>query len=590
MSFEIGWGKSPINFGHQGYAMNGYGMPHHQATDQRTPLFARTLVITDASARTAILCCLDMAMVNYAMRVAAVAACSDLLGERFWESGFVLTCTHTHSSPGGCGHEAMYNFVTPGFQQAHVDAVVAAIAESVTQALAVSQPANLHLTRGRIPTSVDVAWNRSLTAYNRNPEVSALEPSQTNLGIDREMTTLSVESDDQIAAIFSLFGVHATALGNHLHSLDGDNKGYASAHAEQVLEGSGEPSPVAIFAQSTAGDVSPHFHGPGQVKRRTAIRTSGDPAYAKRNGELQAEQALLMVNNAERVEISGSLDAVLIYEDFTSIEVEPALSGGVEGARTVDPCHGAAFFAGTPVDGLGAPALIGVAAKLLASSLRKRRLAGSKRGSEEDHRYYQQLYAAQDPKAVVLESGRKLTLGKPLSAAPVPAFVDASVAQMTHEARIGALDTSPLVPTVLPVQILRIGQMALLCCPGEVTTIAGARMRDCVRSQLGTQGVEEVLLLTYSNDYMGYVTTAEEYEQQNYEGGHTIFGKWTLAGFQTMFIRAASMLGRSPEDRLEAEMLRPPAVNPEELALRSNLAPRRSKRQAEHLTHQHTGQ
>lgn len=29
-----------------------------------------------------------------------------------------------------------------------------------------------------------------------------------------------------------------------------------------------------------------------------------------------------MVNNAERVEISGSLDAVLIYEDFTSIEVE----------------------------------------------------------------------------------------------------------------------------------------------------------------------------------------------------------------------------------------------------------------------------
>lgn len=54
MSFEIGWGKSPINFGHQGYAMNGYGMPHHQATDQRTPSFACTLVITDASARTAI--------------------------------------------------------------------------------------------------------------------------------------------------------------------------------------------------------------------------------------------------------------------------------------------------------------------------------------------------------------------------------------------------------------------------------------------------------------------------------------------------------------------------------------------------------
>ena len=45
--------------------------------------------------------------------------------------------------------------------------------------------------------------------------------------------------------------------------------------------------------------------------------------------------------------------------------------------------------------------------------------------------------------------------------------------------------------------------------------------------------MRQVLLCTYANDYMGYVTTNEEYQEQCYEGGHTIFGQWTLAAFQT---------------------------------------------------------
>ena len=41
---------------------------------------------------------------------------------------------------------------------------------------------------------------------------------------------------------------------------------------------------------------------------------------------------------------------------------------------------------------------------------------------------------------------------------------------------------------------------------------------------------------------MGYVTTYEEYQQQAYEGGHTLFGQWTLAACQSKFKLLAEQL------------------------------------------------
>ena len=50
-----------------------------------------------------------------------------------------------------------------------------------------------------------------------------------------------------------------------------------------------------------------------------------------------------------------------------------------------------------------------------------------------------------------------------------------------------------------------------------------------------------------ANDYSGYVTTFEEYQQQNYEGGFTLFGPWTLAAYQQNFSDLArDMLEQKP--------------------------------------------
>src|SRR6185503_18724325 len=54
----------------------------------------------------------------------------------------------------------------------------------------------------------------------------------------------------------------------------------------------------------------------------------------------------------------------------------------------------------------------------------------------------------------------------------------------------------------------------------------GRRFEAAVRPEL-PKGVKEPVVVGLANDYMGYLTTPEEYQMQHYEGGHTVFGLWT---------------------------------------------------------------
>ena len=39
-------------------------------------------------------------------------------------------------------------------------------------------------------------------------------------------------------------------------------------------------------------------------------------------------------------------------------------------------------------------------------------------------------------------------------------------------------------PTIVEIQILRVGQLVILCVPGELTTMAGRRLREAVHQQV----------------------------------------------------------------------------------------------------------
>ncbi|RPE30281.1 neutral ceramidase [Acinetobacter sp. BIGb0102] len=567
--YQVGWDKKEIKITPKGYAMFGYGQWSHRAYEQRTALYARSVSIVDQYGNRLLICCLDLGCITHAMRSQTVAQLTERLGSTFDENQLVLTATHTHSGPGGCTHEALYNLPTPGFVPEHLNAIVEAIVLSIEHAIAEEQPTEIFTSTEYFPEQIPVAWNRSIKAYNRNPEVRIHSEAETHLALNREMQLIGFYREQKLQSFISFFGVHATCLGNTLKAYDGDNKGYAAAFSEQALIQQGIENPVAIFAQATAGDVSPHFHGKDQLRIRRQIKGEQEYQYAQQNGRYQSELALTALQediskNLEKVE--GKIDAVLSYVDLSNIEVPAEFAYGQYDAKTSQPCHGTAFFAGTPVDGLGAPKPLIKGMQFLADQLRKHKL---KNPDSADFIANQQLYASQGPKQIVLEAGAKKILGQPIGFPP--SILDPLIAEMNRQVKAGAIQDSPLVPSVVPLQIVRLGSLALICCPGEFTTIAGQRVIATVKQTLAAQtSIEKVWFASYCNDYMGYVTTYEEYQEQAYEGGHTLFGQWTLAACQSKFKDLAEQLLLEKHKRHYDEMTRPQPVPKQELAKRTN--------------------
>ncbi|MDN5432518.1 MAG: neutral/alkaline non-lysosomal ceramidase N-terminal domain-containing protein [Acinetobacter sp.] len=574
--FMVGWDKQEINIQPQGYAMFGYGMWSHRAYQKRTALFARTFTIRRlALEQPIIFCCLDFGCITYAIRSGVVERLKQQLAEQFNEQYLVLMATHTHSGPGGCAYEALYNMPTPGFVPEHVEAVVNAVMLSISNALDTEKETELRYQSCQFSDDIPVAWNRSLQAYNRNPDVIQRTEAETHLALNREMQLIGFYRDDQLCSFISLFGVHATCLSSQLKAHDGDNKGYAAALSEHYLLTQGIPNPVAIFAQATAGDVSPHFHGPKQDAIRKKIKGEREYQYAEQNGRYQSEIAIKALtiplekntNNAmEACLLQGSVDAVLSYVDLSQVDVPSEFSQGIQGAKTSAACHGVAFFGGTPIDGKGTPTAILKVMSLLAKRVRKQRLANS---NSLQYSKYKALYDSQFPKEIVLESPDNQLLGKGLDFSP--SIFDPLIAEMNRQVKAGAIQDSPLVPSVIPLQIIQIGQLALICCPGEITTTAGQRVIQTVAKQFSKHhGISKVGLVSYCNDYMGYITTNEEYQQQVYEGAHTLYGQWTHAAIQYKFQQLATQLSLDKYQREYDQITCPAAIPPNEIEKRTN--------------------
>jgi neutral ceramidase len=71
-----------------------------------------------------------------------------------------------------------------------------------------------------------------------------------------------------------------------------------------------------------------------------------------------------------------------------------------------------------------------------------------------------------------------------------------------------------------------------------------------------------------ANEYLHYVTTREEYSTQNYEGGSTLFGPWTLAAYTQIYSDLAAALrdgrsvdlGKLPPDLSDQQLILKPGV------------------------------
>ncbi len=119
----------------------------------------------------------------------------------------------------------------------------------------------------------------------------------------------------------------------------------------------------------------------------------------------------------------------------------------------------------------------------------------------------------------------------------------------------------PLVPHIVPIQLLRIGDganaVAIVGVPGEITTTAGRRLKQCLRDAWRLPELP-VAISGYTNEYSGYITTEEEYNAQHYEGASTLYGPHTLAAYLQLFTKLAKV---EVDDAFRNEAFVVPAVH-----------------------------
>jgi len=564
---QVGVNRTLIKTRQRGIGMMGYGKPENVVSEAHSDLYVRSCVLQDATGQWLIFANAEICFVTQAIQQ---EVCRRL--QHLWpdleEASLVLSAQHTHSAPGGYSHYPFYNVPVPGFQPAVFEAIVKAFVSSIQAARSLLQPAQAAVATLPFADRDDVAFNRSLAAYNRNPENTPLSPEQTHLALDRNMYLLKLETPSgQPLAVLNWFGVHATNLSSHNQGISSDNKGYAALSLENHFRRQGHDV-LCIFAQAAAGDVSPNFYGQGKNWPRGKF--SNEHESLRFNGQLQARQALRILEQAEFTPLEPVLDSRLIYADLTNVACDPVFTQGQTGCRTVPAAHGVAFLQGTTIDGPGiSPALAAVISRFCTYQ-RQRLLQKLQTQDPPSWELEHITDTMQAPKVIAIESGAKRFLGlaNP-TALPVPDALEPVIAEFKRLWRLGTMREHSWTPQILPLQIVRIGQWSLLAFPGETTTTAARRLCQSVQAVLKPLGVQQTVICCYANTYFGYTTTPEEYELQCYEGGHTVFGRWTLPAFQTLYAEVAQALLEPPAQRPAPPALRPPVFSDEELALRT---------------------
>jgi neutral ceramidase len=493
-TYLVGRGLSDITGEAAECGMLGYGRADQQTTGIHTRQRSRAFIIAEPDDAACILIVVnDLPLVFDSVHQAVLTRLARTYGDRYTTANTMITATHTHCAPGGYSHHLLYNSNTKGFRPKTFAALVDGIVEAVDRAHADLAPAELFLAHGELH---DASVNRSKVAFDLNPERDrAVFPH----AIDPQTTLLRIERDGTTVGAVNWFATHNTSMTNENRLISADNKGYAGYRWEREVHGvdyltdpADGPSFVGAFAQTNAGDMSPNLNlHPGSGP------TEDEFENARLIGLRQLDAAAALAE-AGGDPVQGPIDHRFVYVDLAAVTVEPAFSGDGRSHTTSGPAGGSASFAGAWADG---PAFPG---------FREGRNPAFDWPAKVAYRLAPRLRDSQAPKGILMPGG---VLNKWL----------------------------PVVAQYVPVQLLRIGRLYLIGVPGEVTIVAGLRLRRTVADIVGAE-LRDVLVAGYSNGYIHYVTTPEEYEAQQYEGGSTLFGRWELPALQQTAARLATAL------------------------------------------------
>jgi len=507
-SLKIGLAKSDMTCFIPGLGMMGYGQDHNRVQSVATPLMVRACAM-EQYGEFFIYACLEQCFVTIAISEAVIKRVIEKFPQfHFSAKNFIISAQHTHAAPGGYGHYPFYHFPVPGFQTKLFETVVCATVQAIADAIVKRVESELRYGEYFIPLDKQIAFNRSLDAYKANPEATGYE--QSHHAVDRVMRGFKIYQQNKLVGMLNFFGVHCTSVSSFNQSIHHDNKGVAARMFEDEY-----PDSIAIFAQAASGDISPNWIVDSETKLMRGV-SPNQYECAEYNGRLQFEAS---ENLSDEMIVQGEIRLWSGLVDMTEIAAYPA--------------HGVGFFMGT-AEGPGLPKLAGRCLALFAKFIQKIKLIFNPA-------QHQDFYQHHGDKAILLDHRSGEFVGIPQWVwRKLPNLPDPVIGEFMRELKAGALQTLPWVPYILPLQVTKIGQILLLGVPGEITTMAAARLKERMAVITAGWGIEKIIISSFANAYMGYITTPEEYALQCYEGGHTVYGQHTLAaiidGFEKLIM------------------------------------------------------
>lgn len=459
----------------------GYGDSKQKGSGLMNRQYARAFEIQDrATGKSNLIVVLDQLTGTESVREEILKQVRAKYGDAYGESNIMITANHTHATPGGVTRYSLYNVTTLGWHKDTFDATVNGAMKAIDAAHADLAPGSLKISQSKV---TNVGVNRSMTALNNDP---ADLKNELVDGVDPTNVTLRLERGGKTHALINWYAIHPTSLPTTNTLVSSDNKGYAQwlleheDHGIDRNQGTGDGF-VAAFANSNTGDVSPN------TALKPGTGPTNDPfTNMKIQGKKQADAVRdHLATSGETV--SGGVDSAIQYNDFSRISVSPEFSGTGQWERTCDASLGQSFAAGSVEDGGGGLPTFGegVGADPFFNALAK-----------ASYNVSPSLKACQYPKDNLLA--------------------------------VGAFDA---VQEKLPVQIMRFGDYYILGMPGEMTGAAGVQYRKDAAKLFGVDE-SHIILQGYTNAYAHYVTTPEEYDSQQYEGGATPFGRYTHPAFR----------------------------------------------------------
>lgn len=502
-------------------ASTGYNSPGDELSGLGMRLYSRAFVITHSSAVGGkagffAIVVAEQLHLYQSVKMGVVKELSARgYGEIFNEKNIMLSATHTHAAGSNISWYTLFNLFNGvvGFDRLHYQVVVNGITDSIINAYLKQQPAEIKYGEGNV---AEGGYNRSSLAYLKNHDI---EDYMEN--IDRRMRLLRFDNlDGKPIGMVNWYGVHTTSLSIDNALTHGDNKGWAAYALEKQM---GDDF-VAAFAQGANGDVSPNQPDPVDVTlpflRPSDLDDSLDvienPVVA---GTHQLNAALVIFEHAKPLS-QTALNYRHTYINFNDKKLSTPADYSMPwdellNRSTCTAVVGAGFLAGVEEGGAIDYASEGQVKNnynLVGSNwvMAKFDLA------EVDTELFNILDGIWPLAEHVLQTEKYDACHKekfallPVGDVDDFWFVNSDV---------------PFVPTILPLQILQLGEIYIAATPFEMTVMSWRRIEKQLRKELA--GAQHIVPAGMSNAYAMYLTTREEYAAQHFEGAFNSFGPWT---------------------------------------------------------------